>query len=288
MRPEIDSAGRAAVGATALGVALFSLMDGAMKTLALEVGVFSALLWRAAFLIPFGAILYLRSKPQKPSAEAMKLHTLRGLLSLVMALLFFWGLTQIPIAQATGLSFIAPIIALWLSTLLLDERPHRNAYLGAALALSGIIIMLNEELRNAQPSSVLGALAVLVSAGLYGYNLILQRQQALVAAPLEISFIQTSITAVFLLLGSLYFKVEPLDPELIVYAAIAAALALGALICFSWAYRRAPASRLVNMEYSAFVWAALIGWIFFKEPLSTETVMGTILIVAGCFIAART
>jgi len=60
-----------------------------MKTLALEVGVFSALLWRAAFLIPFGAILYLRSKPQKPSAEAMKLHTLRGLLSLVMALLFF-------------------------------------------------------------------------------------------------------------------------------------------------------------------------------------------------------
>jgi S-adenosylmethionine uptake transporter len=65
------------------------MMDGAMKTLALEVGVFSALLWRAAFLIPLGAILYLRSKPQKPSTEAMKLHTLRGLLSLVMALLFF-------------------------------------------------------------------------------------------------------------------------------------------------------------------------------------------------------
>ena len=129
--------------------------------------------------------------------------------------------------------------------------------------------------------------AVLASAGLYGYNLILQRQQALVASPLEISFIQTSITAAILFAAALLIEVKPLTPTLAIYPVTAAALALSALICFSWAYHRAPASRLVNMEYSAFVWAALIGWIWFKEPLSLETVLGTILIVIGCIAAAR-
>jgi len=258
-----------------------------MKTLALELGVFSALLWRAVFLVPFGAALYFKSRPARPSRRAMQFHLARGVLSLFMALLFFWGLTQIPIAQATGLSFISPIIALWLSTVLLHEQPHRRAYLGALLALTGVFIMLSEELSQTSESSSLGVLAVLASAGLYGYSLILQRQQALVATPLEISFIQTSITAIILFASAVFIEVRPLSMELAVYPATAAALALSALICFSWAYRRAPASHLVNMEYSAFAWAAFIGWIWFKEPLSIETVLGTILIVIGCIVAAR-
>ena len=258
-----------------------------MKTLALELGVFSALLWRAVFLVPLGAILYFQSRPTRPSTEAMKFHLARGVLSLFMALLFFWGLTEVPIAQATGLSFIAPIIALWLSTVLLNERPHKGAYFGALLALAGVLVILSEELNQVDQGSPLGMTAVLASAGLYGYNLILQRQQALVASPLEISFIQTSITAAILFAAALLIEVKPLTPTLAIYPVTAAALALSALICFSWAYRRAPASRLVNMEYSAFVWAALIGWTWFKEPLSLETVLGTILIVIGCIAAAR-
>jgi S-adenosylmethionine uptake transporter len=41
------------------------------------------------------------------------------------------------------------------------------------------------------------------------------------------------------------------------------------------------------VEYTAFIWAALFGWLFFAEPVSTGTLMGTALIVAGCIISTR-
>ena len=49
----------------------------------------------------------------------------------------------------------------------------------------------------------------------------------------------------------------------------------------SWAYARAEASYLAATEYTAFLWAALFGWLVFGEPLSPFTVAGAALIVAG-------
>ena len=40
-------------------------------------------------------------------------------------------------------------------------------------------------------------------------------------------------------------------------------------------------------EYSAFIWAAALGWLMFGEHISPLTLAGAILIVAGCLIAAR-
>ena len=40
-------------------------------------------------------------------------------------------------------------------------------------------------------------------------------------------------------------------------------------------------------EYSAFLWAAALGWIVFSERVSGYTLGGAVLIVGGCLIAAR-
>ena len=40
-------------------------------------------------------------------------------------------------------------------------------------------------------------------------------------------------------------------------------------------------------ELKAFVWAALFGWLVFAEPVTLETLAGVVLIVIGCWIAAR-
>ena len=55
----------------------------------------------------------------------------------------------------------------------------------------------------------------------------------------------------------------------------------------SWAYGRAEAQLLVPVEYTAFIWAAIIGWIVFEEKLTAETLIGAAMIVVGCLIAAR-
>jgi len=58
-------------------------------------------------------------------------------------------------------------------------------------------------------------------------------------------------------------------------------------VFIAWGYRRAEAKNLINLEYSAFIWAAIFGWLFFREPITLATVAGTVLIVAGCYLATR-
>jgi S-adenosylmethionine uptake transporter len=46
------------------------------------------------------------------------------------------------------------------------------------------------------------------------------------------------------------------------------------LLLLSWAYARAEASYLAATEYTAFLWAALFGWLVFGEHLSAFTLAG--------------
>ena len=55
----------------------------------------------------------------------------------------------------------------------------------------------------------------------------------------------------------------------------------------SWAYARAQAKILIPVEYTAFIWAGILGWLIFAEQPTSATLLGTALIVAGCLVAAR-
>jgi S-adenosylmethionine uptake transporter len=262
-------------------------MDATMKFLSLEHGVYNAMLWRIVFGMAIIGTIYLSGRPQKPSTKTLGLHVKRGFLTLVMASLFFWGLTQIPLAQAVGLSFIAPIVALFLAAWLINEPVIPNDYIASIIALVGVGVLLLEELAKFETQSLRGSGAVLLSAVMYAYNLILQRQQALVAQPLEISFYQTLVTFIGLALVAPWWA-EPLpDLRAGVLAATAASLALGALICLSFAYRHAVTASLVTLEYTAFIWAAALGWFIFSEAISINTLGGTALIVAACIFQIR-
>ena len=62
------------------------------------------------------------------------------LLCLWGAMLFFWGLARVPLAQGVALSFIAPLIALYLAALLLKERIERTAILASLSAIEMTVI----------------------------------------------------------------------------------------------------------------------------------------------------
>jgi S-adenosylmethionine uptake transporter len=40
-------------------------------------------------------------------------------------------------------------------------------------------------------------------------------------------------------------------------------------------------------EYSAFIWASVLGWLVFREGVSLYTLAGALLIVGGCLVASR-
>ena len=68
---------------------------------------------------------------------------------------------------------------------------------------------------------------------------------------------------------------------------VAALMSSSGTLLFAFAYARGEASYLAVTEYSAFLWAAALGWIVFREPVSTYTLAGAVLIVGGCLVASR-
>src|SRR3954454_2006415 len=108
-------------------------MDMVMKGLTLAIGTFPTLLWRSLIGIAFAAIPFLATRNPWPRGTALRLHLLRGTMMVPMAVLFFWGLARIPIAQAVALTFIAPLIALVLAALILREPTPKDT-LGGSFA----------------------------------------------------------------------------------------------------------------------------------------------------------
>ena len=269
-----------------LGIALFSVMDAVMKHLVLEIGTYNALVWRNGTGALIAGIFFVALRSRWPKREVMKIHLTRGLVGTVMAVLFFWGLGRVPLAQAIALAFIAPLIALYLAAILLKERIERRAIAASLLGLAGVVVILLGQARaDLGPEALLGSLAVLGSACLYAYNIILMRQQAQVARPLEVAFFISGITALTL---SLAAPVLAEVPEARHWPAIVAGalLAFGSLLLLAWAYRRAQAQHLAPVEYTSFIWAAMFGWLVFSEPVGLFTLGGAVLIVGACLIAA--
>ncbi len=271
-----------------LGIMLFSMMDAVMKGQALAMGTYNAMFWRMAMGALIVAVLYLPTGPVPASGRVLKIHLIRAALTAVMAYLFFFGLTRIPLAQAIGLSFIAPILTLFLAVPILGERIGANAKLAAVLGFGGVMVVVGGELLAVdEGSDAVGMIAVLLSAVMYAFNLVLQRMQALVARPLEIAFYQNTIVFLMLLVGVPFAVLWPESSCQWGGAALAAGLAVGSLMLMSLAYRQAEAQRLVVIEYTAFIWAAILGWWFFAEPVTARTLLGTGLIVLGCLVSAR-
>ncbi len=269
------------------GIASFSLMDAAMKDLSLALGAYNAVLWRNILGALLTGILFVGTRQKWPDVAVLKLHLLRSMVVAVMAISFFWALARLHLAEAIGLSFIAPVIALYLAAVLLGEKIGREAILASLAGLVGVAIILAGKFSgDYSADSLWGAIAVLFSAVMYAYNLVLARKQAQAAGPIEIVFFQCLLTAAILALAAPWF-LAPLPFAKLPILTGASALAIVSLLLLSWAYARAEAQILIPVEYTGFIWAMLFGWIFFAEPVTASTLFGTVLIVAGSLIAAR-
>ena len=274
--------------AAVAAIGLLSWMDAFMKSAALAVGAYSALLLRAPIGFGIAAPAWALSGGRWPAREILNIHVIRGIVVAAMAFLFFFGLTLLPLAQAIAISFVAPLIALFLASVLLGEQIGRQAIIGALLGLGGVLVILAGKIwrETMSEGAPLGIAAVLGSAVLYAWNLVLQRQQALVAKPLEVATFQNAITFLVLAGFAPFFLHLPSGGEWrdIVVSAL---LSLSGALLFTWGYARAETQRLAPLEYTGFLWAALFGWLFFGETVTGATTAGAALIVAGCWVATR-
>jgi drug/metabolite transporter (DMT)-like permease len=270
------------------GVGLLSVMDAFMKEAALLAGAFTATLLRSALGAAIIAPIWLARGPAWPSRAVLKLHLERGVISAFMALTFFFALTRLPLAETIALSFIAPIVALYLASVLLGETISSKAIAASALGFIGTLVIIGGKIGQGSfdEGTALGLGAIAISALLYAYNFIVLRRQSQVAKPMEIATFHSGISALVLLMFVPFgWVAPPADAWLPLVAA--GFLTVGGALSMAWAYARAEAQTLVPIEYSGFLWASVLGFVFFSEIPGLATWAGTALIVTGCWLVTR-
>ncbi|MBL8790133.1 MAG: DMT family transporter [Rhizobiales bacterium] len=272
----------------ALAILILSAMDAAMKSLVIAIGVYNTVMWRSIFAAAVSGVAWYSGTPTRPSAANIRLHCLRAVLIAIIILSFFWGLARLPLAEGIALSFVAPLIALFLAAMVLGERIQKQAIWASLAGLGGVIVITAGQFTQLRFSEdvLLGTLSVLGSTAFYAYNLVLMRRQAQLATPTEIMFFQNIVLTVLFLVPAPWLATAL--PSHLLWPIIAVTgLSLSGQYLMSWAYARAEAQYLIPTEYSAFLWAMALGWYFFGEQVEWTTLVGGGLIIFGCLIAAR-
>jgi len=271
-----------------LAIFLLSAMDAGMKSLVIAAGVYNIVLWRSVLATLASAAAWGAKSPVMPRRDALRLHGLRAVIVGIVLITFFWGLARLPLAEAIGLSFIAPLFALFLAALMLGERIRIQAVWAGVLGFGGVAVIVAGQFGAASYSeeTLLGTLSILVSALFYALNLILTRKQAQIAKPIEIMFFQ-NLALLFIMSLAAPWLASLLPREYWLPLVGVTALSLTGQYLMSWSYARAEAQFLINTEYTAFIWAIALGWFFFGEAVSWETLAGAGLIIVSCWIAAR-
>jgi drug/metabolite transporter (DMT)-like permease len=276
-----------AFAVAAFGIASYSVMDAVMKGMSIAHGAYSAVLWRSIGGVVLMAPIFLARRTPWPGREALILHLSRGTVAGASVLLFFWGLVRVTMAQGVALTFLAPLIALFLAAAVLGERVRRAAIGGSIVASLGVLAIAGGQAQaGASTQELLGSAAVFAASILYAGSLILLRRQAQVADPLEVALFTSIVLGGELLIASPWFSSMP---GVALWPGILGAAALGSFsaILLAFAYRHAEAQVLAPVEYTAFVWAAALGYVVFGEHVSVWTVAGALLIIAGCLVAIR-
>lgn len=274
--------------AAAAGVGFLSLMDAFMKEAALATGTYTATVLRSLVAAAIIAPFWLWRRKAWPAKATLKLHIERGMISAFMALSFFYALTKLPIAEAIAISFIAPLVALYLARVLLGEQIQSKAIFASILGFVGTCVIVGGKIGQGEfdNDTALGLAALVFSALLYAYNFIVIRKQSQLAGPVEIATFHSGVGGIVLLIGA-PFVADPIAPDAMLPILAASLLTLAGAMAIAWAYARAEAQALVPIEYSGFLWASLFGWLFFREAVTLPTIAGTALIVTGCWIATR-
>src|SRR3954463_8194493 len=141
-------------------------MDALMKHLVLAIGLIAVSLWRAAANLSLSSILYLPRRNSWPGRATIRVHIARGVIVTVMAALFFWGIGRVPLAQAIALTFIAPLIAMLLAALVLQEHVGRRSIIGSVAAFAGVVVIVIGQARGAPGAALLLGSAAIVGSAL--------------------------------------------------------------------------------------------------------------------------
>lgn len=270
----------------ALGIALLTGMDAVIKGQMHHHPFLVALFMRFLMGGLCALIVLAIVRPGRPTKASLIGNLTRIPLVVLTAGSFFYSVSVLPLAEALTLAFLAPVFVALLGGVLLKERIDGRVLQALAFGLAGMLVMVWPRLQGHVSGASLGVAAALFSAVSYAFNLVLLRSIATREHPTVIVAFQNIGPALCLAIPAAYVFVPMGLSDLAAYLAAGGLGVAGHLILTS-AYAKAAAARLAAIEYTALIWASLLGFVFFGEVPLYTTYAGALLIVAGAFAVSR-
>jgi len=296
-----------------LGMTCVSINDTLIKTLSGEYPLHQMIFVRSAIGIVFSLVfVQFEGGFRILKTDQPFLHLCRGLLVVAANMTFFAALAVIPLADATALFFVSPLIITLLSIPILGERVGPRRILAVMIGFLGVLVMLRPWSTTDMGSANVGAntlvlLLPVAAAFTYALMQILTRRLGVKSKASAMAvYIQGTFLAVsagfWFVAGdgryaagvedpSLQFLLRPwrwpADGDGVLFFGLG--LMSGIIgYALSEAYRSAPAATVAPFEYVAMPLAILWGWLFFGHLPDAAASAGIALIFgAGLYVFLR-
>jgi len=266
-------------------VAMFTVMDSMAKYLSRFYPVPGIAWARYAFHLLFVLmILGPRLKLGLARTRRPGLQIVRGMLLAASSMLFFSALKFMPMAEASSISFVAPMLVTLLGVTLLKEKVEPARWLAVAAGFIGVLIIIRPG------SGVFSWVAVLplATAASFASYQILTRKLAGVDGPYT-SLFYSGLVGTVLLAPVLPF--QWVTPKTLAHALMLPAIGfLGGLshLILIRAYDQATVSTLAPFSYTQLIWVILIGYLVFGDFPDHWSLIGIAVIMAsGIYIATH-
>lgn len=264
------------------GFGLFSIADATIKHLGGTYHPVQIVAFAGLFTLPLIALMWLRQpvslRPVHPWLMAIRTAALIG-----NGLLVTYAFTALPLAQAYAIFFTLPLILSLMAWPILGDRIDFMGAVAVILGLIGVIVALNPgriTLEAAHLAAILGTVCAAV------HYLIVRKTGGVESmVPMMLYPILGQTLSAFLILPGRHIPMPLADAATVAGITLSGFAGTLAMIA---AYRLAPPIVVAPLQYSQIAWAAVLGALFFAEPMSATTAFGMgIIAVAGILVVMR-
>jgi drug/metabolite transporter (DMT)-like permease len=273
-----------AIAVICIGIVCLVVNDAFAKWLTADYPPLQIIFVRNLLAMPMiTAIVLWLGGPRALQTRHPGIHALRGLLMVGGAYTFFVGLKVLPLAEATSLIFAAPIFITALSVPLLRERVGWRRWAAVVVGFVGVLIIVRPGAATFQPAS----LFVVATAMFYALGMISARWIDRGEDVWRLMFYMVLFPLVFsgLLVPFVWQTLQMSHLPLFLGMAVFGSLGMTLI---SQSFRMGPAAVVAPFEYTALIWASLLGWLVWGDIPGFWIYAGAAVIIAsGIYIVVR-
>lgn len=262
------------------GFACLAASDAASKLLAATVPTVQIMWIRFVVFAPLAVLIAWRGSGSGLRSRQPVLQVLRGFGLLGSGFGFIAGMQFLPLAQATAVFFMAPLLVILLSVPLLGEVARARQWVAVCLGLVGVLVIVRPGSSGFHPALIFP----MISAASWAFAFVMARRLHADSPLLTLAYSALVGLAVCTLL--LPFSFVPLGWREIGVGLLTALFFAAAQLMIVLAVRFASANDLAPYAYSQLVWAALLDLMIFGNVPDLWTLTGMVVIVLSG-LAAR-